>query len=481
MDNRPIGLLDSGVGGLTVVRELLRQLPNEEIVYIGDTRRAPYGSRSNEQIIAFTWGMVNFLLSKNVKMIVMACNTATAVTLDLVKEALDIPVIGVILPGASAAIQQTKNKKIGVIATQASIRSEAYQKAIHEKSPSVEVLSLACPKFVPIVESNEMDSAIAKKVVTESLQPLTGKVDTLILGCTHYPLLRPLIQKAMGKEVTLIDSGAEAVRDISVLLNYFVINGEERAQLHHKFYTTAGVQTFHEIAENWLGIGEVAVFHAEIEKKHFDRTVKDKTLLIATRNEGKTHEFKALFTNFGYKIKNLNDFPQLPEINETGKTFEENARLKAETIAKITGEIVIGDDSGLCVDVLGGLPGVWSHRFAGPNPTDEENRVKLLHELASTEMMPERRKAHFHTTLVAARPNHESLVVQADWNGAIALQAKGKNGFGYDSIFLVGDSDKTAAELTEKEKNEFSHRAQALQKLMKSLPAWLENGDSVKS
>ena len=266
MDNRPIGLLDSGVGGLTVARELLRQLPNEEIVYIGDTRRAPYGPRSSEQILAFTWDMVNFLLSKNVKMIVMACNTATAVALENVKTKLDIPVIGVILPGASSAIQQTTGKKIGVIATQASVRSGEYPKAIHFKSPSIEVTSLACPKFVPIVESNEMDSTIAEKVVKESLKPLIGKVDTLILGCTHYPLLRTLIQKTMGENVKLIDSGAETVRDISVLLNYFMLNGTEREQINHQFYTTAGIESFQIIAEKWLNIGHINVMHAEIEE-----------------------------------------------------------------------------------------------------------------------------------------------------------------------------------------------------------------------
>ncbi len=236
MDNRPIGLLDSGVGGLTVARELLRQLPNEEIVYIGDTRRAPYGPRSREQIIAFTWDMVNFLLSKDVKMIVMACNTA-----------------------------KTKTNKIGVIATQASIRSDEYHKTIARKSSAVEVYSLACPKFVSIVESNEMESEIARKVVSESLVPLIGKVDTLILGCTHYPLLRSLIQETMGKEVRLIDSGAEAVRDISVLLNYFSINGQERQPLEHRFYTTAGVNSFREIAEKWLNIGQLQIEHTEIE------------------------------------------------------------------------------------------------------------------------------------------------------------------------------------------------------------------------
>ena len=467
MNNKPIGLLDSGVGGLTVVRELLRQLPNEEIVYIGDTKRAPYGSRSKEQITDFTWDMVNFLLSKNVKMIVMACNTATSAALEEVKEKLDIPVIGVIMPGASAAIQVTETKKIGVISTEATLKSGEYVKSIKNRTATVDVISLACPKFVPIVESNEMESAIAEKVVKESLAPLKGNVDTLILGCTHYPLLRPLIQANMGPNVKLIDSGAETVRDISVLLNYFNLNGEERKKLNHEFYTTASVAPFYEIAQNWLNLDDLNVIHTDFAAK------ETKTILIATRNEGKTKEFKKLFSDYGFAIKNLNDFPALPEIEETGITFEENARLKAEQISEITGEIVIGDDSGLCVDLLGGLPGVWSHRFAGPNPTDQENMAKLLHELASTEVTPERRTAHFHTTLVAARPNHESLVVEANWSGSIAIRAKGTNGFGYDPIFLVSGTDKTAAELTDEEKNKFSHRGQAMQKMMVELPEWL--------
>lgn len=200
----------------------------------------------------------------------------------------------------------------------------------------------------------------------------------------------------------------------------------------------------------------------------------EKTLIIATRNAGKTREFRKLFADFGYEIKDLMDYPELPEIEETGSTFEGNARLKAEQISQITGEVVIGDDSGLCVDVLGGLPGIWSHRFSAPDPTDEKNIAKLLHELAPTAITPEKRSAHFHTTLVAARPEHESLVVEADWHGYIALAPKGENGFGYDPIFLV-DAFRTAAELSDEEKNRLSHRGQALQKLMVELPKWMEN------
>ena len=188
MDNRPIGFLDSGVGGLTVVRELLRQLPHEDVVYIGDSARAPYGPRPADQIREYTWQMVNFLLTKNVKMIVLACNTATAVVWEEVKEKLDIPVLGVILPGASAAIKSTTHQKIGVIGTPMTVSSGIYKEKIQSLAPDMEVSSLACPKFVPLVESNELASSVTKKVVYETLKPLVGKVDTLVLGCTHWAI-----------------------------------------------------------------------------------------------------------------------------------------------------------------------------------------------------------------------------------------------------------------------------------------------------
>lgn len=202
---------------------------------------------------------------------------------------------------------------------------------------------------------------------------------------------------------------------------------------------------------------------------------EEKTLLIATRNEGKTEEFKALFSPLGYTIKNLNDFPELPEVAETGMTFEENARLKAETISNLTGEMVLADDSGLMVDVLGGLPGVWSARFAGPNATDAANNAKLLHELASTAVTPERRTAKFHSTLVVAAPNKPSLVVEGEWLGTIATIPRGEHGFGYDPLFIDDETGKTAAQLTLKQKNKVSHRAIALQNLLKKWPEWLNN------
>lgn len=264
MDNRPIGFLDSGVGGLTVVKELRRQLPHEEVIYIGDSARAPYGPRAAEEIREYTWELVRFLQAKNVKMIVIACNTATAVAWEEIKEALDIPVLGVILPGASAALKVNHKGKIGVIATEMTVASDIYRKKIQSLDPNAQVMSQACPPFVPLVEANELHSSLAKKVVYDQLKDFQGQVSTLILGCTHYPLLRPVIQNALGPEVTLIDSGAECVRDISVLLNYFEINrGRDLEQQQHAFYTTGDAAAFTQLAQTWLE-EEVRVEHIDL-------------------------------------------------------------------------------------------------------------------------------------------------------------------------------------------------------------------------
>lgn len=224
-------------------------------------------------------------------------------------------------------------------------------------------------------------------------------------------------------------------------------------------------------------IGQVLTVELEGQVLHTEtvslQSKTRKTLLIATRNEGKTREFKAMFSQLGYDIKNLNDFPELPEVAETGMTFEENARLKAETISELTGEMVLADDSGLMVDVLGGLPGVWSARFAGEHATDAANNAKLLHELASTAVSPEKRKAKFHTTLVVAAPGKSSLVVEGEWPGSIATIPRGDDGFGYDPLFVDEETGRTAAQMTLEQKNKVSHRARALQNLLKEWPEWL--------
>ena len=264
MDNRPIGFLDSGVGGLTVVRELMRQLPHEEIVYIGDSARAPYGPRPAEQIREYTWQLANFLLTKDVKMIVIACNTATAVVWEEIKAQLDISRPRCDFARSFGSNQVQSRWEIGVIGTPMTVQSDIYRQKIHDLDPDLQVESLACPKFAPLVESGALSTSVTKKVVYETLRPLVGKVDSLILGCTHYPLLRPIIQNVMGPKVQLIDSGAECVRDISVLLNYFEINrGRDAGPLHHRFYTTASSQSFAQIGEEWLE-KEIYVEHVEL-------------------------------------------------------------------------------------------------------------------------------------------------------------------------------------------------------------------------
>ncbi|ALS03277.1 glutamate racemase [Enterococcus silesiacus] len=260
-NHEAIGFIDSGVGGLTVVKEAMRQLPNERLIYLGDTARCPYGPRPAEQVVQFTWEMTNFLLEKNIKMLVIACNTATAVALEEIKAHLDIPVVGVILPGTRAALKATKNNRIGIIGTAGTIKSSAYEKALKSKVPNTFVASLACPKFVPLVESNEFHSSVAKKVVSETLNPLQlKKLDTLILGCTHYPLLRPLIQNVMGSQVKLIDSGAETVSEVSMLLDYFdIANTPKYKNEANEFYTTGSAKMFKAIAGDWLNLEKLKV------------------------------------------------------------------------------------------------------------------------------------------------------------------------------------------------------------------------------
>ncbi|QIL46740.1 glutamate racemase [Vagococcus coleopterorum] len=266
-NNNPIGFIDSGVGGLTVVKEALKQLPHEQVLYLGDTARCPYGPRPVEQIKAYTWEMTRFLLNKNIKMLVIACNTATAVVLDEIRNELDIPVVGVIGPGSHAALKCTEKNIIGVIGTETTVNQKAYSQMIQHKSVETEVIELACPKFVPLVESQQANSSIAKKVVAETLRPLlkTG-MDTLVLGCTHYPLLKKPIQNIVGSAVTLIDSGAETISEVSFVLDYFDITADkERNHPSHEFYTTGSEELFKSISEEWLTTDQIPVTHVVID------------------------------------------------------------------------------------------------------------------------------------------------------------------------------------------------------------------------
>lgn len=254
MLDRPIGVIDSGVGGMTVAKELMRQLPNEELIYLGDTLRCPYGPRPKDEVVKYTWEMVRFLLDRNIKMLVIACNTATAFTLEELKDELDIPVIGVIQPGARAAIKTSENLHIGVIGTEGTIESKAYTNALKHINPNIFVNDLACPPFVPMVEQGIFKGPRAKHVVSETLEPMkqANHIDTLILGCTHYPLLQDTIQEVMGEEITIICSGDETAREVSVILDYYqtLFYGDRIPQ--HQFYATGDRELFEKIANEWF-------------------------------------------------------------------------------------------------------------------------------------------------------------------------------------------------------------------------------------
>ncbi len=251
--NRPIGVIDSGVGGLTVAREIMKQLPKEEIIYLGDTKRCPYGPRPFEEVRAYTWEMIDFLLEQEIKMLVIACNTATAAVLEEAKRKLDIPVLGVIHPGARSALKATKNNHVGVIGTVGTVDSGAYKQALTQIRNDVIVESLACPLFVPLVEQGKLSGEETLSAVSETLYPLKDlSIDTLILGCTHYPLLRPIIQQVMGEHITLICSGAETAREVSVILDHSNLLNTEDAKPMHRFLATAESNHFLEIANHWL-------------------------------------------------------------------------------------------------------------------------------------------------------------------------------------------------------------------------------------
>lgn len=251
--NKPIGIIDSGIGGLTVVKEILRQLPKEEILYIGDTARCPYGPRPVHEVRKYTWEMIDYLLNKEIKMLVIACNTATAVVLEEAKEKLRIPVVGVIHPGAISALKATKNDYVGVIGTAGTIKSDAYKKTLKSINNNIKVESLACPMFVPLVERGVFDGKEAFEVVTKSLEPLqSSAIDTLILGCTHYPLLSNVIQEVVGEGIEIISSGDETAREVSALLYHNEILYTGNRNPNHTFYTTGEEERFKNFSRQWL-------------------------------------------------------------------------------------------------------------------------------------------------------------------------------------------------------------------------------------
>ncbi len=253
MKNLGVGVLDSGVGGLTVVKEVMRQLPREKIIYFGDNARLPYGPRPKEEVQKFTMQIVNFLLEKKVKMIVIACNTATAHALDLVQQSINIPVVGVIHPGSLAAIKNTRNKKVGVIGTIGTIESGSYEKTLKMFNPEITVYSHACPALVPLVESGDYEGEEAEEIVRAALKGIKDyDFDSLILGCTHYPLIADLIAKELKSNVNILSSAEETARAIGNILYHDNLLSDYEGEVEHIFFTSGDIESFQKTAEKWL-------------------------------------------------------------------------------------------------------------------------------------------------------------------------------------------------------------------------------------
>ena len=249
----PIGLFDSGIGGLTVLQQIIEKLPRENTVYLGDTARSPYGTKSVETVLRYSFENADFLLQKGVKLVVVACNTSTAVALAALEENLTVPVVGVIEPGARGALKKTRNKRVGVIGTEGTIQSGAYTQALKRLDPKVEVYSRACPLFVPLVEEGWLDNEVVERTVESYLASLKKSgIDTLILGCTHYPLLKKAIRKFMGREVRLVDSAEETADEVSALLQKRSLE-REKGKGSASFFVTDVPDRFIKVGRRFLG------------------------------------------------------------------------------------------------------------------------------------------------------------------------------------------------------------------------------------
>ncbi|MFZ0455731.1 MAG: glutamate racemase [Ignavibacteriaceae bacterium] len=263
---KPIGVFDSGIGGLTVVKRLASTLPAEDIVYFGDTARVPYGSKSNSTVIEYSFQDTKFLLSKNVKAVVVACNTASSIALDELKKNFDLPIIGMINPGAKSAISSTKNGKIGVIGTRATISNKAYSNEIRKIEPSLVVYEKACPLFVPLAEEGWMNHKATYEIAEEYLKELRDlKIDTLVLGCTHYPILSEVIQNVIGDNVKLIDSGVASATIIKEELSRTDLYTNRNTPGNYDFYVSDIPVKFKEVAELFLGRPVTEVHKVDLE------------------------------------------------------------------------------------------------------------------------------------------------------------------------------------------------------------------------
>jgi glutamate racemase len=264
--NEPIGIFDSGIGGLTVVKELTKLLPNENYIYFGDTARVPYGTRSNRLIKQYAFEDTAFLQQFKIKLLVVACNSVSAVALDLLESAVDIPLTGVIMPGVEAAIQTTKNSKIGVIGTTATVTSGAYEQRIKAINPEITVFGQACPMLVHLVEEGWVDEEITRLTIVKYLEPLLEKsIDTIILGCTHFPVVSDLIQDVVGPSITLIDSGKETAKKVKQILDNTGLNKNVTSTGKFSFYVSDIPDKFDEVGTLFLGRPVVQATHVDFD------------------------------------------------------------------------------------------------------------------------------------------------------------------------------------------------------------------------
>ncbi|MBF0554877.1 MAG: glutamate racemase [Nitrospirae bacterium] len=253
MADMPIGIFDSGVGGLTVLKEIHARLPAESTIYMGDTARVPYGIRSAETVIKYSLENSAFLVEKGIKLLIIACNTASAVSLDIIRAAFKIPVMGVIEPGARAAAMATKNGRVGVIGTEATIKSGAYGRTIRNINSGIVVIESSCPLFVPLVEEGWLDDEVVELVARRYLAGMrSSNIDTLVLGCTHYPLLKRVIKKVMGEGVVLIDSAIEKSKNVRDILTSSGLLKAAGTPVFRKYYVTDCPDRFQEIGKRFM-------------------------------------------------------------------------------------------------------------------------------------------------------------------------------------------------------------------------------------
>jgi len=253
VDSRPVGVFDSGVGGLTVLHECLVTLPHEDFVYLGDHARLPYGPRPLDEVRRFAHEIGVFLEAKDVKLVLVACNTATSAALPQLQEDLTVPVVGVITPEAHAAVQATRNRRIGLLATEGTVEGGRYAELAHALDAGAELISVACPRLVPLIESEDPFAAATTEAVREYAGPLKDAgVDTVILGCTHYPLIKPIFQRVFGRDVTLVFSAEETAREVAETLARKGIENAQAREGSYRFLTTGEPALFRELGERFL-------------------------------------------------------------------------------------------------------------------------------------------------------------------------------------------------------------------------------------